>query len=160
MPKLLSTEQLNVRITHPSLYKSLLIKAAMLMAGGLAFWVQREYTGAMGALDFSSFIPLRVWAAGLFLSGALVAFGITLGAKRYKYVRYGLYLAAAIAGIWTAFYVAAFVTDEAPTLVPAIFWAYVSGTMAVWASEPTFNPLSAAIHEQQKNGGSNGTVRN
>lgn len=140
----------SLRNMHPSLFKSLVLKSAMLTLAGVIMIIQGEYSTRQEGLVIS-YIPIELWGLLFTASGLLTGVGIINNLKRYKYARYGLILGAGICGVWGVSYFAGLFTGPEPSPLGTLFFAYMSGTLMVWAGEPAFNPLASALRQKGTN---------
>lgn len=156
MTKKIELAHSSLRNMHPTLFKSLALKSAMLTLGGIGLASQGDYSPRQENLTFALFLPIEFWGVMFTLAGLLTAYGIIFSLNHYKYARYGLILGAAVTGIWAASYIVGFATGATSSYLGAIFYIYLSGTMMIWAGEPAFNPLSSALRQKDTNVKGNG----
>lgn len=147
---------LPLRQSHPSLFKSLMLKAIFIFTAGVfiatgnATYVLEETVLTRNGVVDSPLIPVELFGIAFIVVGLTLAYGITNGLRRYKWARRGMIAAASLCGIFAVGYWFAFIQDFTPRIFAPLLWSYMTGQFIIWAGEPAFNPLSSALNAKPK----------
>lgn len=148
---------LPLRQSHPSLFKSLVVKALFIIIAGLMLSTgQATYLIEEAVLyrnGQSPLVPFEFWGAAFILTGSVLLYGITNGLNRYKWARRGMIMAAALCGIFAVGYWFSYLQGLTGRVFAPMFWTYLTCQFIIWAGEPAFNPLSSALNEGGKDVG-------
>lgn len=149
--------RLYINHAHPNLFKGIVLKAFISGLWGLFLLVgPPDFVINAKNADIGRVVPLQFWGLVFLLIAGLLIFGISGEIKRFKWARRGLILGAAIGsmfaiGFWFALFGGRIYGVGGP-----IFWTYYTFNFMIFATEPTFNPISAVArsnHIERVEGG-------
>lgn len=140
-----------LRKTHPSLFRSLVVKALfLLLLSVILIGTGGEALVEPEVLQEADVLRMEFWGALFGIAGLMLTYGVTNGTKRYKWAKRGLLMASIVAGLFGVAYILTYLQGTVDTVLPALFWSFVSLTTAVWVPEPAFNPLASIINQKSK----------
>ena len=143
--KTASHNKLALHQTHPNLFNQMVIWAVLCFAITAVVIIPHTSNQSPSVNPAIVAITRPLFGLAFFIAGACISYGISNGPQRYRWARLGLLIVVGF-GLLTAtsFWVALFL-GKTTIYSFAIFWTVWSASAMVWASEPAFNPVAAAI---------------